>query len=257
MLVHQSVLQVRAINQANEGKNLAYASAGWAASETLQYLRESALTGMIFSNDAAATYIHTDLPAKHRFLYCPKDYAQSKLASESVADGAHVVWFYGRCGRDDSLSFAGLRAAPGLEPVAKLSDGAIFKVNRAYDPAGALRAEYAAITSGEPVIRSDFAVYLDGRTIRYAKAPCREQDTAATFFLHIIPADTDDLPAYRKQYGFDNLDFTFEQRGLRFDGKCWTERELPQYDIAGIRTGQYVSAAGGSRHLWEGVIRPD
>ena len=133
--------------------------------------------------------------------------------------------------------------------MAKLRDGAILKVNRNYDPAGMLRAEYAAITSGEPVVRSDFAVYLDGRTMSYTRTPCREQDTTATFFLRVVPADTDDLPAFRKIYGYDNLDFNFEQYGLTYDGKCWAEIELPQYDFAAIRTGQWISGQG---NVWEG-----
>ncbi len=41
-----------------------------------------------------------------------------------------------------------LAALPGLEPVVELSDGLIFRVNRAYNPAAALRAEYRASTPG-------------------------------------------------------------------------------------------------------------
>ena len=253
IIVHQSVLQAGAITQANAGDGLRYTSKRWTDSETLQYIRESALTGIIFSNDAAATYIHTDLPAKHRSWSCTKGKLQSQLPAAGVEDGidVHVVWFYNRCGESNSLTPADLRMAPGMEPVAKLSDGAIFKVNRNYDPAGPLRAEYAAIASGEPVIRSDFAIYLDGRTMHYTKESCREQDTTAMFFLHVIPSDANDLPAHRKQYGFDHHDFSFNQYGLMFDGKCWAERVLPQYDIAAIRTGQYVVVAGDFNNLWQ------
>ncbi len=253
ILVHQSVLQAGAITEANEGANLGYDGKRWTDSETLQYVRESALTGMIFSNDAAATYIHTDLPAKHRYWSCTNGKLQSQLPAEGVEDGiaVHGVWFYNRCGESDSLTPADLRTTPGLEPVAKLSDGAIFKVNRNYDPASALRAEYAAIASGEPLIRSDFVVYLNGRTMHYIRDTCREQDTTAMFFLHVTPSDANDLPAHRKQYGFDHHDFSFNQYGLMFDGKCWAERILPQYDIAAIRTGQYVLEAGDFNNLWE------
>ena len=253
ILVHQSVLQAGAITEANEGANLGYAGKRWTDSETLHYLRESTPTGMIFSNDLAAIHIHNSYrhPRRARYWPCTKAGVQSQLSAEGVADGAHVVWFYGRCGWTDSPTPADLRMAPGMEPVAKLSDGAIFKVNRNYDPAGPLRAEYAAIASVEPVIRSDFAIYLDGRTMHYTKESCREQDTTAMFFLHVIPSDANDLPAHRKQYGFDHHDFSFNQYGLMFDGKCWAERVLPQYDIAAIRTGQYVLEAGDFNNLWE------
>ena len=59
------------------------------------------------------------------------------------------------------------------------------------------------------------------------------------FFLHLISAEVADLPDHRKQYGFDNLDIDFDLHGERFDGKCMAIRALPEYDIVGIRVGQY------------------
>ena len=71
------------------------------------------------------------------------------------------------------------------------------------------------------------------------------------FFLHLIPADVADLPGHRQQYGFDNLDFDFEQHGERFEGKCLAIVPLPEYGISGIRTGQYVQVDGGFDNVWE------
>ena len=56
----------------------------------------------------------------------------------------------------------------------------------------------------------------------------------------------DDLPHHRQPYGFDNLDFDFDQHGERFDGKCLAIIPLPEYGISGIRTGQYE----GYRRFW-------
>ncbi len=88
--------------------------------------------------------------------------------------------------------------------------------------------------SGEPVIRSDFDVYISENTLTCYKEPCASANTEATFFLHLIPADVNDLPANRKQYGFDNLDFDFDQNGVISDKKCWIKTSLPDYDIARI-----------------------
>ncbi len=39
----------------------------------------------------------------------------------------------------------------------------------------------------------------------------------------------------------DNRDFAFAGRGAYFDGKCMATVALPDYPIAVIRTGQFVS----------------
>ena len=77
--------------------------------------------------------------------------------------------------------------------------------------------------------------------------------TGLRFFLHIIPVDVDDLPDHRKQQGFDNLDFRFGDYALPPTGGTVAVRELPAYDIARIRTGQYTDEG----IAWEGEIRFD
>ncbi len=77
---------------------------------------------------------------------------------------------------------------------------------------------------------------------------------ASRFFLHLRPVDINDLPSYRQEHGFDNLDFSFEQHGLLSGGRCLARVALPEYAIAAIRTGQYVPVADGSNQLWDGEI---
>lgn len=89
-------------------------------------------------------------------------------------------------------------------------------------------------------IDSVFDVYRHKDKLVYLKEPCTPDDTEEGFYLHFIPVDEDDLPANRKQYGFDNYDFVFSQYGMHFDGKCMASVPLPQYEIARIRTGQYI-----------------
>ena len=105
----------------------------------------------------------------------------------------------------------------------------------------------AAGDYGHPVAKSDFDVYLIDDGMAYLKEPCLSGDTDARFFLHIIPADPADLPAADRERGFENRDFRFAERGARIDGKCMAERELPDYAIERIRTGQFVSGEG---NLW-------
>ncbi len=110
----------------------------------------------------------------------------------------------------------------------------------------------------KPLIRSTFDVYLLANTLIYFKEPCGAEDVQKTFFLHVVPADASDLPAYSKQHGSDNLDFRFRDYSFPLNEGCVAWRELPDYAIASIRTGQYLGNEDGSyTHLWEGEIRFD
>ena len=98
--------------------------------------------------------------------------------------------------------------------------------------------------AGDPVIREKFDVYLEGNSLLYSREPCTPADISDRFFLHLIPADRDDLPDNRQQYEFDNLDFNFAQAGLISEGKCIARVLLPDYPITRIRTGQYIPDSG-------------
>ena len=120
---------------------------------------------------------------------------------------------------------------------------------------GESRAGYAPpVGDRKPEISSNYDVHLIANRLFYIKEQCRPDDTDAAFFLHLVPVDLADLPDNRRQYGFDNRDFSFRQNGQEADGKCWTQAVLPEYDIAEIRTGQYRPDAG---NIWQGAIRPD
>ncbi len=100
---------------------------------------------------------------------------------------------------------------------------------------------------GQPVARSGFDVYMRGDRLAYLKENCVAGDTDARFFLHIIPADPADLPADWRERGFENLDFQFADYGGYAGYKCVAERELPDYPIERIRTGQFIIGEG---NLW-------
>ena len=107
-----------------------------------------------------------------------------------------------------------------------------------------------------PAVRSDWDVYLVGNSLVYKKEQCVPEDAEPMFFLHVDPIDVNDLPSQRRRHGFDNLDFAFESHYLIIKGEvCVAGRDLPDYAIAAIRTGQYA----GENQIWEGsfdVVEP-
>ena len=106
------------------------------------------------------------------------------------------------------------------------------------------------LTGGSsPAIRADWDVYLTENSLVYVKEQCSPEDIEPTFFLHLHPVDTNDLPSHRQQYGFDNLDFAFrDHRPFIKEGICVARRKLPDYAIATLYTGQFT----GEGRVWEG-----
>ncbi len=111
----------------------------------------------------------------------------------------------------------------------------------------------ASVEDVRPFVSAGFDVRLDGDRLVYVKEDCRAEDVVAAFFLHLYPVDEADLPEHRRRHGFDNLDFAFEKYGVRGGGRCAAARDLPEYRIASIHTGQYVF---GQDPEWSGRVRP-
>ena len=101
-----------------------------------------------------------------------------------------------------------------------------------------------------PAASLQWEVFQDGRRIIYAKAGCTAADREAWFFLHLTPANPGDLPGYRRGYGYDNLDFQFDWRGLEVGDECIAVVPLPDYPITAIATGQYTDAG----RIWETTL---
>ena len=110
----------------------------------------------------------------------------------------------------------------------------------------ALRRAARWARAHQPTARGDFNVYLDGKMLTYIREPCTAAQAAESFFLHVTPVKSRDLPRARRRAGFDNLDFRMEDSGGLFDGKCVARARLPDYAIASVYTGQQVPAAGVS-----------
>ena len=135
-------------------------------------------------------------------------------------------------------------------PIASIRTGqaGVWEKNL-YPPADPnhLRATYAALSARQAAADSVFALYLQDNRLIYRRETCAAADTAAGFFLHIIPEDIADLPLERQDAGFANMDFAFDRWGGIFDGKCLAAVPLPEYPIKEIRTGQHIPGQG---ELW-------
>lgn len=86
----------------------------------------------------------------------------------------------------------------------------------------------------------------------FVRNPCVAEDVRARFFLHVFPADADDLPWARRSAGFDNFDFQFDERGAVLDGGCVAAVPLPEYPALRVYTGQWT--ADGP--LWQADFDP-
>ena len=118
----------------------------------------------------------------------------------------------------------------------------------------AAQAAYKSIAAGDygqPAAQSHFDIYISGNALIYLKEPCAQGDADARFFLHIIPADLVNLPADRRERGYANMDFWFVDHGADIGGKCVALRDLPDYPIERIWTGQHVS---GEDAIWRAEI---
>ena len=139
VIIGQSVMTARSISLANADYYRTYQGARWTNSAALQYIRAQSLTGVLFSNDPAAAYIHTvaDIDARHRYLPCRLATLRPRLSAaraNAAAPDIHILWFPDRghtgCNPAGGDYDAGmLRATPWLETIHDAPDGVIFRYN--------------------------------------------------------------------------------------------------------------------------------
>ena len=118
----------------------------------------------------------------------------------------------------------------------------------------------ALVGDSQPIIRSRYDVYRIENELIYVNEQCDSPyDLAATFFLHLFPTDARDLLPERGEYGFNNWGFTFRVGGgSSVGGTCVVSRQLPEYEVARIRTGQYLFGyASADTKVWEAEFRTD
>lgn len=110
----------------------------------------------------------------------------------------------------------------------------------------------ARLASGrEPIIRSNYDVYKVGNHLIYTSERCDSKAAKVPFFLHLYPADPTLRHVTLQPAGFENSDFEFKHYGIQADGVCLVNTPLPEYDIIGIRTGQFEKLGGEIKNTWE------
>ena len=250
----------------NTPRKLLRWQARWQHSATLQYIRDSHIVGRVYSNKATFALLGDRTAAKLRtYRNIPH-----KMGWAEIEAGAHIVWldeFYyesrERLGYDD----LDLRLLPGIEIVAELADGVVFR-RTAYEPFDAARhrarkqryIDQLIQQASEQVRRAGWNVYRTRRKLIYRKEPCTSADVQAPFVLDVVPADPADLPPHRQQYGSENLDFYFDygsrrkSLGFRLGDQCIAIAHLPAYAIDRIHIGQWIPEE--DRTLWEAKLPP-
>ena len=170
-----------------------------------------------------------------------------KVSSQQVKSFGRYVFGIGGNALYHGKVFLANNSELGLFPE---SDCDIARFRR-YSAVYCRRTMRDTVLSGdnpEPSVRATFDVYHSENRLIYYKEECGAADTAARFFLHLFPADPHDLPDEFRQHGFHNRDFNFGERRWRLpDGECLAVVPLPGYEIARIRTGQYLP---GGEQLW-------
>ena len=106
--------------------------------------------------------------------------------------------------------------------------------------------------AGNPIIRSDFDVYLNAGRLIYITERCGAANLDNLFFLGVFPVDNNALPDARRPHGFENFGFDFAHHGFIDGERCFAVQYLPEYPIKRIHTGQFIAAEDGFHNTWEG-----
>lgn len=234
------------------------------ASEVLDYIKSNPLSGHVISNNSGRVHLamyDPKSPVKYYGMLREIDdiYTREDLAAFRESVDSYIVIFNNEMDRYPYY-LGELLELPNLEILAVLEDGAILKRVRDGEIVrdGETRSEEIldiVLENSQLVSRSDFDVYMDNKQNRliYVRNECNDSDIEPKFFMHVDPVDQADLPAHRRQHRFDNLNLNYSKYGFRVGERCVVQRNLPDYDITAIRTGQWIRGQG---NLWEVEIRP-
>ena len=120
---------------------------------------------------------------------------------------------------------------------------------------GRYREQYQRVAAGEPVIRAEFDVYLQGQTLSLVKDPCEAGQLDWLVTLAAYPADLHELPDRHRRRGWVGPD---RHPIVRFDGKCLVQTTLPEFELLRLRVGggRFDPAAGGGPTPWEAHYYP-
>ena len=204
------------------------------------------------SEDTQGRFFVRFAPADPRSAWAERGNSPYRYVHNSFPFRAHGVVFDDKC----VLRF-GLPAWP-----------IAFAQTGRYHPAGAgaswrtvfrldvdrLRTALHAARGDPPAARGAFDLHWRRDSLLYVREPCAWEEARHRFFLHVVPAVAASLPEAKRRIGFANLDFVFGEHGALVDGACVATVELPDYDIASVRTGQFAADTGV---MWQVEFAPD
>ena len=252
-----------------------------ATSEILNYIQDTPIDGRMYSNNLNLAWFwdRTAPMGKHHNLPAELHSLTSDILRGSDGYPSYILW--SRKEKQHAVYVfddLDIRLLPGVEPVAELSDGVVFRVT-ATEPFNAERhrarkqryvqqlieqagelvihadstwpvSTWGVERTDEQVARAGWDMYRNGRKLTYRKQPCAPDDVQANFVLQVSPDEPAYLSADRRQYGFDHLDFNFRiHGGVRLDEQCVVTAQLPDYPISHLYIGRWM--AGNDRMLWE------
>ena len=156
-------LTAEALESGYMGKSLN--TAYWEGSELVAYVRANPVSGRYryYSNDPNVLRWNADVPGTlvtwvsvprrgTRDIYdCQRWFERAIRKSRRYEEPEEYVVWVGAGERSRIIcTLLDMESPLPLEPVAELADGAIFRVNAAYDSAGARRSAFDALVSGDP-----------------------------------------------------------------------------------------------------------
>lgn len=260
-LVYQGVMHKSAIAERNQ-RGFNYDGPRWRESETLRNLADRDIAnGRVCTamRNGPAVFFHTGI--------APLGYSCGFPLIGTECD--FLVWLRGtpdRCllaGHDEPFTM------PGWSLTENFADGVLLRFNAASPTTLADVVWAHLVPTGRSVRGASWDLHLNAerRELVFAKASCARQEAAERFFLHIYPRSNDALPTHRREFGFDNMDFDFPQRGLSLPGqvrgegtkrgratregesqgqrRCVAVVELPRYALQSLRVGQFAQ-----QELW-------
>ena len=202
-----------------------------------------------FQNDLHWNEAGNQLAAVCLYRYLERDAGLHRLSEDGLRE---ALYRYYAAFRDRETGWMpGERWAKAV-PV---SPTELAGVRRKYSPLDDQESEifnYAALRPDSDVPgtldRAGIDVRIDGKRLVYEKPPPCRTDPGEPFFLHVAPADANDLGDERRRAGFDNIGFP-DGFWRAEQNRCVGEHGLPNYDIAHLRTGQFDPETGTA--IWE------
>ena len=156
--------------------------------------------------------------------------------------GSYGALFDGKCVASLSL------------PRRPLTDFEVIWQPMLLDEREARESARRARDEGRLLARAAYDVYITNGELAYLQDSCDPAETEHPFYLSVFPQSVSDLPDDLRERGFEFFRFEFRRTGAFVDRGCAAFFPLPDYPVAGIRTGQSLEGGGD---LWRAEFSAD